>query len=660
MNLAQPGWLVLLVLIPLLGLGAVLVSRFRRRQWQSFVAPRLRQQLLLRGSPLPRWIALIFCLAATACLIAALSRPQGDAGTRTEKSLGRNVLIALDISRSMRVTDVKPDRLAQAKVVIFELLEAMPDDRIGLIGFAGSPFLHAPLTVDTAAVRETVEQMDETWAPLGGSDLAAAIRMAISVLKETGQKNNALVILSDGEEHKGDLESMIAEAERSGVSIFAIGVGTADGGHVPAGEFPGGPMTDRQGNPVLSRLQPDVLRSLAEGTGGRYAVAGSGVDITELVKSAVAQLDAFEVEGRERRVSIEFFQWLVLPAILLLIVSIVGGTRWRTVQATACGLLLVGSPADLRAGPEEDARAALAAGRHEEAMKSFKSLADSAKTRERAARFRLGQATAAYRHGDLRAAREAFSGAILSNDPAVSSNAHLGTANTLFQLGWKTLSNESYPDDPEEIPDMDRFDTLVRERLARILAAEPPESGETEGLERIESLIIDWADAVRHYDSALAADPTNEPARANRGTTVTYLNRLRELLEQESDETEEALPQEGEGQPEPQPGEGEPQEGEGEGEPQEGEGDNPPQPGEQGNQGDEPDESGEGGDEPQDEPGEDGEDGEQENPDGEESDGPADETPEERARRILSENSDLERGPLTPGRVEQFIPEKDW
>ncbi len=207
MKFAQPAWLVLLVLLPLLGVAAVFVARLRRKQWAAFVAPRLRGVLLKRGSPLPRWFALLFLLAACAAIIIALARPQGDAGTRTEKSLGRNVLIALDLSRSMRVRDVKPDRLAQAKMVIYELLDAMPNERVGLIGFAGTAYVYAPLTVDHGAVRETVEQIDETWAPLGGSDLAAAVRLATDTLKKTGQKNNALVILSDGEKHEGDLDA---------------------------------------------------------------------------------------------------------------------------------------------------------------------------------------------------------------------------------------------------------------------------------------------------------------------------------------------------------------------------------------------------------------------------------------------------------------------
>ena len=288
-----------------------------------------------RGSSIPRWFALFFLLTACAALIVGLARPQGDAGTRTEKSLGRNVLIALDLSRSMRVQDVKPDRLSRAKMVIYELLEAMPNEKIGLIGFAGSAYIYAPLTVDHGAVRETVEQIDEDWAPIGGSNLAEAMKLATDTLKKTGQRNNALVILSDGEKHEGELDRMIKEAELSGVYILAIGVGTEDGDYIPAPGFPGDRMVDRRGQPIISRLQPDVMRKLAEETKGRYAIAGSGMDIPAMVKSSVKDLDAFEIEGRERRVSIEFYQWLLLPAIVFLIGSILAATRWRGVKAAA-------------------------------------------------------------------------------------------------------------------------------------------------------------------------------------------------------------------------------------------------------------------------------------------------------------------------------------
>ena len=164
-------------------------------------------------------------------------------------------------------------------------------------------------------MRETVEQVDENWVSIGGSNLSSAIRLAITTLKETGQKNNALIILSDGEKHEGSLGPVVAEAKKSGVYIVAIGVGTEDGGYVPNPDSSNTNMVDRKGKIVLSRLQPEVLRKLASDTNGRYAMAGGGTDIATMVSLAAKDLDAFEMRGRERRVAIEFYQWLVLPEI---------------------------------------------------------------------------------------------------------------------------------------------------------------------------------------------------------------------------------------------------------------------------------------------------------------------------------------------------------
>lgn len=654
MNFAQPAWLVLLILLPLLGLGALLATRLRRQQWQAFVAPRLRDSLLKHGSGLTRWLALFFLIAACAAIIIALAGPRGEAGTRVEKTMGRNVMIALDLSRSMRVADVQPDRLMQAKVVIYELLEAMPSERIGLIGFAGVPHIYAPLTIDHSAVREIVDQIDENWPPLGGSNLAAAVQLATDTLKKTGQKNNALVILSDGEKHDDGLDAMISQAEQSGVYIIAIGVGTEDGGFVPNKEFPNGKMVDRAGRSVISQLQPDVMRQLAEGTKGRFAMAGSGLDIPVLVKSVVAGLDAFEMDSRERQISVEFYQWFMFPALIFLMASIIVGTRWRGIQGTA--LVLAGSlllAPDTGASEASEAKAALLAQRHEEAQQAYQKLAESAKRRATRARYRLGEATAAYRALDFRAARTAFSQSLLAPDLKVKASGHLGMGNSLFQLGWAGLSGDSYPADPESLPDLDRFDTIVKEALAKLREADVPEEGDTAGVGRIESTVTNWADAVRHYDSTLVLDPGASAAVSNRGLTLIYLRRLAELLEQEEQESEDSMPQ-----PQSGEGEGEPQEGEGagEGEPEDGDsGEKEPQ----GNEGQDKEDSekgeNEGGESDEKSKGEDKEDGEtaDENADPNES-------PEERANRILKENSDLEKGPLSPGRREFRSAEKDW
>ena len=642
MSFANPAWLALLILIPLFAIGAILLSRLKRSEWSAFVAPRLRSALLKRGNSLPRWMALFFLLTACTTLILTIARPQGDAGVKSEKTMGRNLLIALDLSRSMRVSDVNPDRLSQAKVIIYELLEAMPSERIGLIGFAGSAYLYAPLTVDHAAVRETVDQIDENWTTKGGSNLAEALRLAIETLKNTGQKNNALVILSDGEKHEGDLDAMIAEAEKSGVYILAVGIGTEDGGFVPSSDFRGDKMVDRSGRPVISRLQPEVMRRLATETKGRYAVAGSGLDIPAMVKSVVGDLDAFTTKGRERKISVEFYQWLLLPAIFFLSLAIIGGTRWRGVKAAAVLALVFFTPLDAHASLASEAKAALLKNKHQEAQESYKKLAEEAFSKDQAARYRLGEGTAAYRRGDLRAARTAFSAALLSSEPSVLAQSHLGLANSLFQLGWVGLTDDAYPTDPKAVPDLDRFDTLVKERLAKLKQSESPEDGEKNGYVRIESLITNWADAVIHYSST---QPTDPAATQNRALTLTYLKRLQELLVQEKNETEQAMPQ-------PSPGEGKPQEGEGEGE---GEGKGKGKPNEK---------DGEGGDkenDPNDGPGKRPKDKKDE-ADGkcDSKEGDPNESPQERARRILKENSDSEKGPLSPGRREFRDPEKDW
>lgn len=652
MNLANPAWLLVWIGLPILAIAAMLLARFKREPWDQFTAKRLRNKLIRKDHPLPRWLALGLLLAAIGTFAFALARPQGDAGVKTEKSIGRNVMIALDLSRSMRVEDVSPDRLGQAKVLIYELLETLENDRVGLVGFAGSPFLFAPLTIDHAAVKETVEQIDEEWVPTGGSDIAAAIQMATETLKETGQKNNALILISDGEEHEGDLDAIVADAERAGVSIFSIGVGSEDGGFVPHPDYAGGYLVDGSGSKVLSRLQPDVLRKLATSTGGRYVIAGRGGDIPAMVQAAIQGMDAFEIEGGQTRIVIEFFQWAVLPGIFFLMAAIVAGTRWSGVSAFGMGALIFTMTGDAMATELEDAKAAFTEERYDEARDGFRKKAE-AESGDEAAAYRLAEGLSAYQAQDFRGARAAYSQALLSDKAKVVGEAHEGLGNTLFQLGWMGLSGSRYPSD-EEVPDMERFDALVREQLRRMGEDEVPETGETHGFIRIDSIILNWSDAIRHYRSATTKNPKDEGPRQNSELTMNYLKRLAELLEEEKQNAQQEMMQQQQQQQQQQgQGEGEPEEGDGEeGEPQEkGKGDESSEPKDSG--GDQEDQESDQGDRPEDQKGDENESGEDEgeNPN---------ETPEERARRLLKENSDLEKGPLTSGRREFRNPEKDW
>ena len=647
MNLAHPAWLFALALPLILAVLAVVIARLRRSQWQAFAADRLRPILIKRRSPITRWISFSLLLLACVCIVIVLARPHEKAGTREEKILSRNVLIAVDLSRSMRVQDVKPDRLSRAKIAIYELLEELPNERVGIIGFAGSSYVYAPLTVDHAAVRQTVEQIDENWATLGGSNLKDAVELAIDTLKKTGQKQNALVIFSDGEKHDGSLDEISSEAKLAGVNILAIGIGTENGDYVPNADFPGNRMIDENGQPVISRLQPEVLRNLAEATNGKYTAAGSGDDIASLVKTSIKELDAFEMKGRQREISIEYYQWFLLPAIMFLFASFIIGTRWRGVGKVAATLAIFLMPDPSQADDAKDAARFLFEKNFTDAAQTYRKLAKESQSSNLRSLYLLGEGIASLRGGSFKSARSAFSKSLDANNPDVLAEAHLGIANTLFQLGWLELAGSAYPQDPKSLPDMAQFDQLVRTRLKNL--ADANEGGE---VEKIEALITNWTDAVRHYDSAISKMPANNAATKNRQMTITYLKRLRELLEEEKEKTEQNMPM-------PQPG------GEGESQPDEGNGDpDEKQDGDQqnkdskspGDKGDEKREKKDGSNgkepKPKDDPGKDKNKGEKpEDPN---------ETPEKRARRILKDSADLEKGPLTPGQVEFNPPAKDW
>ena len=647
MNLAHPAWLFALTLPLVLAVLAVVIARLRRSQWQAFAADRLRPILIKRRSPITRWISFSLLLLACISLVIALTRPHEKAGTREEKILSRNVLIALDLSRSMRVQDVKPDRLSRAKIAIYELLEELPNERVGIIGFAGSSYVYAPLTVDHAAVRQTVEQIDENWATLGGSNLKEALELTIDTLKKTGQKQNALVIFSDGEKHDDSLDDIASEAKLAGVNILAIGIGTENGDYVPNADFPSNRMVDETGQPVISRLQPEVLRNLAEATNGKYAAAGSGDDIASLVKNSIKELDAIEMDGRQREISIEYYQWFLLPAIAFLFATIIIGTRWRGVGKVIAAIAIFLMPDPSQADDAKDAARFLSEKNFSAASQTYRKLAKETRSSNLRSRYHLGEGIASLRGGSFKSARSAFSKSLDANNPDVLAEAHLGMANSLFQLGWLELAESAYPQDLKSSPDMAQFDQLVRTRLKKL--ADAKEDGE---MEKIEVLITNWTDAVRHYDSAISNMPASNAAKNNRQMTITYLKRLRELLEEEKEKTEQNMPM-------PQPG------GEGESQPEEGDGDpDEKQGGDQqnkdskspGEKGDEKREKKDGSNgkkpKPKDDPGKDKDKGEKpEDPN---------ETPEKRARRILKDSADLEKGPLTPGQREFNTPAKDW
>lgn len=654
MSFAHPYAFLGIIFVPLLLLIAVLAIRSKRSVWKEFVADRLRSRLINRASTLPRWLGFSSLLLALFFMFLSAAGPQIDESKKIENTKGRNLIIVLDLSRSMKTGDLSPSRLDQAKALIYELLEMLPNDRIGVVGFSSSPYLFAPLTIDHSAVRETVEQLDFDSIPTGGSDLASAIKLAVATLKETAQTNNGLLVLSDGEEHSPKILSTLQDIKESGTYVFAVGIGTEDGGFIPDENQPDGKFRDVNDNVVISRLQTGTLQNFAQQAGGRFTIAQSSADIPAMIKSAVADLESFELKGREKISAHELFQWSLFPAIVLLIAAILLSTRWRAVsRATSATAILAFSlllipPSRADSTPSiSDARAALEAKDFAKARDLFAMLAaqENPSSAEHSA-LMLGKATAEYRLDELAEARKSYSQALTTDDSAIRTAAHQGLGNLLFQLGWQEISGgENYPGAEMGTA---AFEKHFKDRVAEWMKDDKTDAKTpSEGYRIMRTTMLNWADSVRHAQSILSMDPQQQDAKQLELTSKTYLEMLRKALEDQKKEMQAQMGGQGEGEGEGQNPGGE---GDGEGEGDEGE------PGEgksgknnqsEGDQGEDP-----SGKTPQDE---------KTDPNNEHGkDQKPGETKEQSALRKLNENADLQRGIVAPGRFEFRRPEKDW
>jgi Ca-activated chloride channel family protein len=267
----------LLFYIPLLVLiVVVLVYRVRQRQdvVTRLAAPRFVSMLFNNYSVTRSRIKMVMSAVGFLFLFLTLLRPQWDIKEHTVAQQGRELFIALDISRSMLAQDVKPNRLARAKEKIKKLVSLFSCERVGLLLFSGSPFVQCPLTSDYAAFDLFLDAVDVETVSSGTTALDAAIHKIIQLFHAMpSKKNKLLVIFTDGEDFSSNLAGVKEQARKLGLHIFTIGVGTAQGAPIPIIDEHGnqrGVERDEKGAVVMSALNEGILNALAADTGGKY------------------------------------------------------------------------------------------------------------------------------------------------------------------------------------------------------------------------------------------------------------------------------------------------------------------------------------------------------------------------------------------------------
>ena len=263
--------------------------------------------------------------AALLLCILALARPQWGFEWQEIKRTGLDILIGIDVSKSMLARDMRPTRLERAKYAVKDLVRKLSGDRIGLVAFAGTSFLQCPLTIDYNGFLLTLDDLNVETIPRSGTVISSAIREAISTLKGADKKFKIFVLITDGEELEGDAIKAAGEAAQAGIRIYCVGVGTQEGDIIPTMNDRGekGYLADRAGQVIKTRLNEDLLKRIAVATGGSYVRATpSDFGLILLYDKGIAKLEKREIEAKMKKSYQERYQIFLGLAIALLLLDL--------------------------------------------------------------------------------------------------------------------------------------------------------------------------------------------------------------------------------------------------------------------------------------------------------------------------------------------------
>ena len=317
MRLANPEFLWFLLLVPVLIIFIWWTHKLKLKAMRQMVGNEL-WPVMFAGYKSKRGVFKnILWIAGLLFLIFALVDPQ--IGTKTEevKRKGVDIVVALDVSLSMKANDIPPSRLAKAKYQVQKLIEMLEGDRIGLISFAGMAHPQCPLTIDYAAATLFLRQMDPDLLPVQGTAIGDAIKLANKMFNSEEKKFKVLIVFSDGEDLESDPLKAAKEAAAEGTVIHTIGVGTLQGAPIPLGtkSF----KKDKSGKVVITKLSDNTLRELAIIGNGKYVSVDSGTAGLESIYDAVRKMQEKDLGAREFSDYEDRFQGFALFALFLFI-----------------------------------------------------------------------------------------------------------------------------------------------------------------------------------------------------------------------------------------------------------------------------------------------------------------------------------------------------
>lgn len=309
-----------LAVIPLLVALFYLLLTWKKKTKRRIGDEKLVNELTGNYSPRNFLIKFILVTVAIAAVIVGVANLQQPGKMENIQRKGVDVVLAIDVSKSMLAEDIKPNRLERARQVVYKLMEQMPNDRIGLVLFAGRAYLQMPLTTDHTAARMYVQQAGPDIAPTQGTVIADALRMSNAAFNSKERKFKSIILITDGEDHNPDALPLARQLVNEGVMINTIGIGSPQGAPIID------PLTkeykrDEHNNVVVSKLNEQILQQLAATTKGIYVHLN---DVNATVDKIINQLGTIEATALEDdafRDYKSYFQWFLAAALLLLLVE---------------------------------------------------------------------------------------------------------------------------------------------------------------------------------------------------------------------------------------------------------------------------------------------------------------------------------------------------
>lgn len=541
MNFLYPDWFYALIFIPLIMIIAVFMRSNRTTVWKKMVGTKHQKKLINTSSKILSWISFGISLVALTGFIITMARPYKGQTQVRDKIKTRNIVIAVDCSLSMLCKDgdsANTNRLNTAKTVAIKLVDAFPDDHIGVMAFAGSANMISSITIDHPSVKQTIELIDIYSAHTLGSNFSDSVTQSIEALEAAGKSANALILITDGTEDKPDIPKLASRAKKSQVQIFTIGVGSTAGGPIPIPLEDGKVIEhkDQYGRAVITKLEDSSLRHLATETSGSYSHSSNA---NKMIAKAVKTMEQFEKEGRVRDVPHELYQWFLAPSILLLIISVLLRVHWKKTPpkraskptvATASLIFtlllhqpseaqqndsffsktkttLFEKPANIRQGYK-----ALESKKYPAAIQHLNAALAHSDGQEHA-HLSLALAQAHYRNGNYTEATKAYGDAIISSDERIQVDAQYNMGNALFRTAVANFQP------PSEMP----FDQYLE-------AAIRGDQG-VEKLPNIDTIKKKLQDSISKYSETLQLEDSHSQAHKNKQVAEKLLSTIEKIEE---------------------------------------------------------------------------------------------------------------------------------